>query len=339
MTSAVTQDLIIIGAGPAGVAAAQQAFRDRIAAVVVTATPPGGAVRAARTLTNLPGFDHPITGTTLAKRLLDSLRATGIPVVTDRVVSLEQDSKLWRARLAGGARLDAKAVILATGTSPLPAPFPGWSAVERAGLGHRDASTLPDHLEGRTMTVIGGGDVAFDTALIALDRGAGQVRLLVRNALPRAARHLLAEASARGVVVITETKVLETTLISQTSVSPAARPHDPFTKVRLHIEDGSSVDTDLAALCIGRRAADDLVADMMTTPPTSEKTRPHKRDTTKKTKAQSTAAAWDTNLLPPGLWLAGDVASSPPGRFIAWALGSGQQAAVRAAAYLRSQGS
>ncbi len=342
MTHDIELDLLIVGAGPAGVAAASQAFRDRIAAAVVTAGPPGGMLRAARTLTNLPGFDHPITGPILAKRLLDSLRATGLPVITDRVTSLTRQEGFYQAVLSGCAQVRSKTVILTTGTRPLPAPFKGWHDAMASGLAHRDASSLPERMDGQTLAVVGGGDVAFDTALIACDRGAGQVHILVRSEAPKAAWHLQAEARSRAVTIHLQAQVRDIRPWEQ----GGDQDTETRTKIRLDIPDKAQLVVDQVAVCIGRQPADELLVPGLQErkPPGIPVLDETDRGRFPNARARgSTQAAqphprpeWNLIELPPGLWIAGDLASEAPGRFVAWALGSGQQAAVRAAAFLRA---
>ncbi|HOX46846.1 MAG TPA: NAD(P)/FAD-dependent oxidoreductase [Myxococcota bacterium] len=233
-------DLLIVGAGPAGVSCALQASRDGLAALLLGDEPIGGLLGTARRLDNLPGQGG-ISGPELARRLATELEQRAAPFRRDRVEALELiPGGGFRARLEGGARLDARTICLATGTRP--APLPGWAA-EAARLlpGRlvREARALPTDLEGSRVVVAGGGEAALDTALWARDRGAA-VEILLRGAAPRAPAALVAEARAAGVRLGPGTEVQR------------AEPAPDGTGWRLGCSDGRTREAGWLVVCIGR---------------------------------------------------------------------------------------
>lgn len=183
-------DLVVVGAGPAGIACAVQARREGWRVLVIGDEPPGGLLPAARRIDNLPGAGRGISGVSLAERLRRHLLAASAEWRGGTVTSLQPGTRF--ALETSGGPLEARRVCLATGTRPCPLPplladLPGIA---------RDVRGLPEDLSGQRAVVVGGGDAAFDSALTLADRGA-RVALAIRGARPRAARHLLDEASER----------------------------------------------------------------------------------------------------------------------------------------------
>ncbi len=197
-------DLLIVGGGPAGIMAGVQAVRSGLRAVVVERSRPGGSVRHARWMENVPGFPHGVTGSDLADGLVAHAAAFGVPIERDEVVSVEPRGRSLIVR--GAARSwEARSVLLATGASPVPLGVPGEAGLlGRRVFHHFDEA--PPELAGGDWLVAGGGDVAFDQAL-ALAPAARSVAILVRGGAPRAVARLLGEAAARGLPVRTERQV------------------------------------------------------------------------------------------------------------------------------------
>ena len=189
-----TYDLLIIGMGPAGVACALQARRDGLELLTVSEEAVGGLVRAARRLDNLPAAPS-IAGAKLADKLFQQVEATRIPVIASRVSGLSRNGASFRACLADGIEVMARAVVLATGTRPR-----GWKAGHFDAGVHRDIRTLAASLAGQKVAVVGGGEAALDSALSCCDRGA-EVAVLVRGPQPRVTGRLLAEALENGVEI------------------------------------------------------------------------------------------------------------------------------------------
>lgn len=164
--------LAIVGAGPAGLAASIHAARAGIDHVLFDPDPPGGLLRAARLIENVPGMFGGMSGTSMAAQMVAHAQTLGVIHYPCRVVALERTGDGFVVRASSGLTLPARAVILATGTRPRPLRIPGASSVVRKGLFHRDARTLPTRMGGLRVVVSGGGEAALDTALNARDRGA-----------------------------------------------------------------------------------------------------------------------------------------------------------------------
>jgi thioredoxin reductase (NADPH) len=197
-----TVDVAVIGAGPAGCAAAVQAARLGLSVALVDETgEAGGLVVEAHLVENYPGLG-PIPGAELASRLRSFVGSFGIEVIRDRITRVEADGGTLTAE---GARLsiEGRTLILATGTVPLGAGIDGEEGAE--GVFH-SIGGIPEPFPGE-VAILGGGEAAFDYALSAAERGAGTT-VLVRAAEPRARGRLRRSAEANGRIrIVYDTEV------------------------------------------------------------------------------------------------------------------------------------
>ena len=186
-------DLLVVGAGPAGVAAAAQAARLGLQTRIVDrAGEAGGLVANGFLVENYPGLEA-MSGTELAARLALHLARFDLAVERREVRDLVNDDGVWLVAADRG-EIAARAVVLAVGTRGRPLGAPGEAQVQdrvfaevRELLG---AVPKPGHV-----VVVGGGEASLDYALSLAARGLS-VTLLVRSAALKA-RGRLAEEVAR----------------------------------------------------------------------------------------------------------------------------------------------
>ena len=168
------EDVIIIGAGPAGLAAAIQLKRYGIHPLIFERSRVGGLLHNANLVENYPGFPRGITGPRLVELMVHQARNLDIQVTHAQVTSLAFESSLFQVT-AGKKSFQARVVVIATGTSPLGLPnldLPG----ELAGRIFYEVVDLLD-VEGKSILIVGGGDAAFDYALNL----AGKNRVTILN--------------------------------------------------------------------------------------------------------------------------------------------------------------
>ncbi len=311
-----TVELLVVGAGPAGLSCGLQAARDSRRVLIVGDEPPGGLLRAAWRVENYPGIPQGISGAMFAANLeaqcklfgmtpLSALPCGALPpfaLVTARVAALEPREDSFVARLTDGRRVRARAVVLATGTTPVPCEINGFEAIRRAGRGHRDARTLPGDLSaGRgcgarpaRVLVVGGGEGAMDAALAAAERGA-TVTLAFRRDTPGGSATLRRALFASGVALAPESALTGVDLTSDGGAVHArfnrhsANPCGEFEHI---------------LICIGRQPNLELPAALGLPPPR------------------------DVLTGRPGLLAAGDLLRPTTGRYLAAACGDGQRAAA-----------
>ncbi len=231
-------DLAIVGAGPAGLAAAIQATRAGLDVALLDPGPPGGAARTADNVENYPGFPGGISGQALMDRFSSQAAQLGVEVLPLEAASISEGGGGLTLDLAGDrGRVRARSVILATGTRPRGLPLPGLAnrAVSRV-------DALPRDLRGQRLLVVGGGEAALDQALMAHRRGA-EVRVVVRGRRPRAMDLLVRRCRRRGIQLD-----LEANLVNVLGVGDG----EPLTVELDRGGERLEVETDAVVVCIGK---------------------------------------------------------------------------------------
>ena len=195
----MTVPVVIIGAGPAGIAAAVQLRRAGIRFLLYERNRIGGLLNEAHCVGNFPGIAGGLAGRDLAARLKRQLRAAKIAVEHTDVLRLAFRDNAFVVRSAQGTRRAAR-VLLACGTVPLATGPP--LDPERL-RGRLFASVLPLlRVSGETIAVVGGGDAGFDYALTLAAKN--RVHVLVRSGRPRALPLLLERCRCHRRIVIHE---------------------------------------------------------------------------------------------------------------------------------------
>jgi thioredoxin reductase (NADPH) len=199
-------ELIIVGAGVAGLTAATFAGRHGLDCVVVEQLGAGGQIANAERIESFPGFPQGIGGHELGPLLQEQAEAAGAAFILDSVERLETDGD---HRIVRGASesLRAPAIIIAAGSRLRALPVAGAEEFLGKGVSHC-ASCDGALFAGQEVCVIGGGDSAFDEAL-ALAAHASRVTILHRSRSPVAQRALLDRASACGKIEIIPEAVVE----------------------------------------------------------------------------------------------------------------------------------
>ncbi|HSA15196.1 MAG TPA: thioredoxin-disulfide reductase [Spirochaetota bacterium] len=175
------KDLIIIGAGPAGLSAAIYGIRAGLDCLIIERYSPGGQVMNTDMVENYPGFVDPVGGWELMSRMEEQARRLGVEITSGDVVSVEKKSDAGSLviGLAGGDQLEARTVIIATGASFRRLGVPGEAEFTGRGVSYC-ATCDGAFFKGREVVVVGGGDVALEEAHF-LTRFASRVYLVHRR--------------------------------------------------------------------------------------------------------------------------------------------------------------
>ncbi|HOW81497.1 MAG TPA: thioredoxin-disulfide reductase [Spirochaetota bacterium] len=175
------KDLIIIGAGPAGLSAAIYGIRAGLDCLIIERYSPGGQVMNTDMVENYPGFVDPVGGWELMSRMEEQARRLGVEITSGDVVSVEKKSDAGSLviGLAGGDPLEARTVIIATGASFRRLGVPGEAEFTGRGVSYC-ATCDGAFFKGREVVVVGGGDVALEEAHF-LTRFASRVYLVHRR--------------------------------------------------------------------------------------------------------------------------------------------------------------
>jgi len=181
--------IAVVGAGPAGCAAAVQCARMGVEPVLIDQTGrPGGLTANAWSVENYPGLD-PMNGRKISVRLHEFLDRFGVEIEKSVVTGIKREGGHFVVDSSDGL-FTAGAVIIATGTRPVPLKVPGSEELLNRGFCYEVRELLEAGRVPERVVVIGGGEAAHDYSLSLAGEGA-RVSLLVRGAVVKAGRRLI----------------------------------------------------------------------------------------------------------------------------------------------------
>ncbi len=159
-------DVIILGAGPAGMAAGIYAARKGMKTLILEGGMPGGRAATAPLVENYPAIDQPLTGLELTQKMYDQLKRFGGQVTNEEAISLQLDNATKTVRTRKG-EYTAKSVIIAIGVIRKKLLIPGEAEFLGTGVSYCAVCDGP-LLRGKRVAVIGPGEEALeDTAYLA----------------------------------------------------------------------------------------------------------------------------------------------------------------------------
>lgn len=174
-------DLIIVGAGPAGLAAAVYGASEGPRTLLLDAHGPGGQAGTSTRIENYLGFPSGVSGSDLTRRALAQAQRLGAEFLVPVCVNeLSVDGGYKRLVLTGGRELVARAVIVATGMTYREHPAEGVTALTGAGVYYGTAVTEARSCIDRRVVIVGGGNSAGQCA-IYMSRFASEVNVVVRR--------------------------------------------------------------------------------------------------------------------------------------------------------------
>jgi thioredoxin reductase (NADPH) len=175
-------DLVVVGAGPAGLSAAVYAASEGLGTLVVDRESIGGQASSSSLIRNYLGFPFGVSGADLCNRALDQAWSFGAETsVLREVTGLRVDSDQLKLGLADGAEVTARAVVLATGATYQRLGVPRLEALIGAGVFYGGGITEAPTMAGQHVFVVGAGNSAGQAA-VHLARYARQVTMIVRGA-------------------------------------------------------------------------------------------------------------------------------------------------------------
>jgi thioredoxin reductase (NADPH) len=174
------RDVVIVGAGPSGLAAAVYAASEGLDALVIEAEAPGGQAGSSSKIENYLGFPTGVSGQELAARALTQAQKFGAKLmVGHRVVKLDCEKRPYQVELDNGTRFAARAIVISSGAQYNKPNIDNLSKFEGQGVYYGATFMEAQLCDGEEVIVVGGGNSAGQAAVF-LSQTANKVHMLVR---------------------------------------------------------------------------------------------------------------------------------------------------------------
>ena len=188
----ITNNLTIIGSGPAGLTAALYAARGNLNPLVIEGFPPGGQLTLTTDVENFPGFPDGVMGPDLMIKFREQAERFGAKIITGEVTKVDFNSKKLQLYLDDNTIIDSSSVIISTGASAKMLGLKEES--ELIGKGVSTCATCDGFFfKDQIVVVVGGGDSAMEEALF-LTKFAKKVFIIHRREEFRASQIMLERA-------------------------------------------------------------------------------------------------------------------------------------------------
>jgi len=176
------RDLVIVGAGPSGLAAAVYGASEGLRVLMLETSAPGGQAGTSSKIENYLGFPTGISGQRLAARAIFQARKFGAEIMVARpALELRCARRPFEIRLGEGASVMARAIVIATGAEYRKPSVSGAMRFENVGL-YYSATHMESRLcQDEEVIVVGGGNSAGQAAVYLASSGARHVHMLVRS--------------------------------------------------------------------------------------------------------------------------------------------------------------
>ena len=202
-------DIVIIGSGPAGLAAAVYAGSEGYKCIVIEKSAPGGQAGSSPKIENYLGFPTGISGDDLTRRAVSQAKRFGVEILSaQEAVQVGVKDAYRIVRLQDGSEISCHAVLMATGASFHTLKMPGAESLTGAGIYYGAAYTEAINYKDQHVLVVGGANSAAQGALY-LSRFASKVTVLIRGHEPTASKYLVDALKDNGKIEL----LLDTDLI------------------------------------------------------------------------------------------------------------------------------
>ncbi|HMF27777.1 MAG TPA: FAD-dependent oxidoreductase, partial [Candidatus Cybelea sp.] len=205
------RDVVVVGAGPAGLAAAVYGASEGLDVLVIEANAPGGQAGSSSRIENYLGFPTGVSGEELAGRAYAQAEKFGAQLLTDRALRLECDRHPYRIYLDDGGTIAARSIIIASGARYRKPPLENLARFEGDGVYYGATSIEAKLCKGEDVIVVGGGNSAGQAAVYLASNGA-HVYVLVRSgSLARSMSRYLSRRieEMREIELLTQTEIVE----------------------------------------------------------------------------------------------------------------------------------
>ena len=194
-SQAAEYDVVVVGAGPSGLAAAVYGASEGLRTLVVEREAPGGQAGTSSRIENYLGFPSGVSGDELANRALQQARRLGAEILVTRAI-IRIDAQRKELHLDGGDLIRAKSIILACGVSWRRLETPGFEQLVGKGIFYGAARSEAPNVHGLDIQIIGAGNSAGQAAMF-FSTHARHVTILYRGgSLEKSMSHYLIEQLA-----------------------------------------------------------------------------------------------------------------------------------------------
>ncbi len=203
-------DVVIIGAGPAGLSAAVYGASSGLKCLVIEKQVPGGQAGNSPKIENYLGFPAGLSGMDLTRRAVTQARRFGAEIISTQFVTSIRLQDMYRViSLSNGMEIVSKAVLIATGATFRRLDIPGIDEFIGAGVYYGAAYTEAAYYKDQPVFVVGGANSAGQGALF-LSRFASKVTMLIRRSTQESSQYLLdAEAANPKIERLHDVEILE----------------------------------------------------------------------------------------------------------------------------------
>src|SRR5215203_5168190 len=174
------RDLVIIGAGPSGLAAAVYGASEGLDVMVLETSSPGGQAGSSSKIENYLGFPTGVSGQELASRAYLQAQKFGAHMLVAKATRLFCDRKPYIIEFENGSRISTRTIVIATGAQYRKLPVENLSRFEGAGVYYGATFVEAQSCGGDEVIVVGGGNSAGQAAVF-LAQSAKRVHMLVRS--------------------------------------------------------------------------------------------------------------------------------------------------------------
>ncbi len=314
----MTCDLVVVGAGPAGLAAAVYAASDGLHTVVVDAIATGGQAETSPRIENYLGFPSGVSGSDLADRAVVQARKFGAQLhVPAEATSLASVDGQCVIRLDDGTTLTSRAVIIATGVRYRRLDVAGVDRLEGTCVHYAATQHEADACRLEPVAIVGGGNSAGQAALFLADK-VPRVYLIVRDELTQdMSRYLIAQLEANPhIQVLPHCEVRE--VVGETTLrSVVVEDRDAEQPIRLDVSN--------LFVFIGAEPYTSWLADTLALDDHGYVITGDDRPSTLTSRAAGTRRSLNLETSSPGVFAAGDVRAGSVKR-VASAVGEGAMA-------------
>ena len=180
-TDKSVRDVVVVGAGPAGLAAAVYAASEGLRTLVIEKSAPGGQAGSSSRIENYLGFPTGVSGQELANRSIAQAQKFGAQImVAQSVVHIDTSRHPYKIVLESGLKFNARAVVIATGAQYARLPIEDADAFTGRGIYYNATHMEAQLCDSEEVVVVGGGNSAGQAAIF-LAQSAAKVHLFVRS--------------------------------------------------------------------------------------------------------------------------------------------------------------